>query len=76
MSRDTNVPSSSAFPKGIGKPALRALATMGISHIDQLADFTEGQLLALHGMGPKAIELLREALMAGGKSFAEPKRSQ
>ena len=75
MSRDTNVQTASAFPKGMGKPALRALATMGIADVDQAAEFTERQLLALHGMGPKAIGILREALHAKGKSFAEPKQS-
>ena len=75
MSRDTNIQAASAFPKGMGQPALRALATLGISEVDQAAEFTERQLLALHGMGPKAIGILREALHAKGKSFAEPKQS-
>lgn len=45
----------------IGSPATRALAAAGITRSSQLADYSEQDLLALHGVGPKAIRLLREA---------------
>lgn len=45
----------------IGRPARDALAEIGITRASQLAAYTEKQLLALHGVGPKAIRLLREA---------------
>jgi hypothetical protein len=38
----------------------------------QLAEVKEADLLKLHGMGPKAIGLLRSALEADGQSFADP----
>lgn len=60
------------FPPRMPKPALRALEGAGYTRLDQLTAVTEAELLKLHGMGPKAIGLLREALAARGLSFAEP----
>jgi predicted flap endonuclease-1-like 5' DNA nuclease len=71
MPSKTNEQPESALPKGIGKPALRALASVGISRLDQVTRLTESQLLALHGMGPKAIGIIKAALGAQGKSLAE-----
>lgn len=45
----------------IGSPATRALASIGVTRRSQLADYSEQDLLALHGFGPKAIRLLSEA---------------
>jgi predicted flap endonuclease-1-like 5' DNA nuclease len=56
------------FPK-TSRPAARALAGAGYTNLDQLAKVTQKQLLELHGMGPKAIRILKEALKAQGKSF-------
>ncbi len=50
--------STSDIPK-IGAPALRALKSMGINTISQLSQYSEEQLLALHGMGPKALGILK-----------------
>ncbi|MDF2692298.1 MAG: hypothetical protein K0S65_681 [Labilithrix sp.] len=61
----TNVP---VLPK-IGKPAERALASIGVSRLDQVARFSEAELHALHGVGPKAIGILKDALAAQGKSL-------
>jgi hypothetical protein len=58
------------FPPQIGQPATRALAAAGYSGLEQLTRVTEKDLLALHGMGPRAIAILREALAAKGLSFA------
>ncbi|WP_437809239.1 DNA-binding protein [Sorangium sp. So ce1078] len=60
-----------ALPKGIGKPATRALALVGVSRLDQVTRFSEAQLLALHGVGPKAVGVLKAALEAQGKSLAK-----
>lgn len=48
----------------IGRPATGALAAIGVTKASQLAQFTEKELLALHGVGPKAIRMLREAGIA------------
>jgi hypothetical protein len=58
------------LPK-ISNPACRALASAGIERLDQLTAHREADLLKLHGMGPKAMAQLREALAARGLSFAE-----
>ena len=60
---------------GLSKPAQRALAAAGYSHLEQLATVGEDELLRLHGMGPKALEQLRHALVAQGLSFAEGNRT-
>jgi hypothetical protein len=49
------------FPK-IGNPTLRALQTAGFVHLEQLTGISEPELNQLHGMGPKALSLLRQAL--------------
>jgi predicted flap endonuclease-1-like 5' DNA nuclease len=57
-------------PAKPGQPAIRALVGAGFTRLDQPTEVSEGELLKLHGMGPKAIRQLREALAAQGKSFA------
>lgn len=57
------------FPK-IGAPAKRALVNAGYTHLEAFANVSETDLSKLHGMGPKAIKLLREALEELGLSFA------
>ena len=60
--------SQSPFPK-IGSPATRALEAAGYTHLKQLTKVTEAELAQLHGMGPKALGILRETLAAQGLSF-------
>jgi predicted flap endonuclease-1-like 5' DNA nuclease len=62
-------PNAGAFPAGMPGPALRALAHAGIRTMAQLASRTEAELAALHGMGPKALRMLRDALAAQGRHF-------
>lgn len=62
-------PNATAFPSGLSGPALRALAHVGIRSMAQLAQWTESDLGKLHGMGPKGIRILREALAAEGRHF-------
>lgn len=52
------------LPKAIGRPATRALANAGITTLDQVAALSDAELNALHGVGPKAVRLLRAALDA------------
>lgn len=59
---------SDEFPK-IGAPAIRALNSIKITHLSHLTQFTEEQLLELHGFGPKALKLLKEKLNEKGLSF-------
>jgi hypothetical protein len=62
----------SDFPAGLASPARRALAGAGYTRLDQLAGVGASELMKLHGMGPKALEQLRAALAARGRSFAGP----
>jgi uncharacterized protein YdhG (YjbR/CyaY superfamily) len=57
-------PPSGDLPPGIGAPARRALAAAGYTHLAQIAPLPDAALLALHGVGPKAVRLLRAALAA------------
>jgi predicted RecB family nuclease len=50
----------------IGAPARRALEHAGIKTPDQLAKYSEAELLELHGMGPSTIPKLRNALKSKG----------
>lgn len=61
-------------PKGgflstISTPARRALESKGISTLKKLTEFTEGEISALHGMGPNAISKLKLALKKEDLSF-------
>lgn len=62
-------PAESDLPARLAAPARRALAAKGIVRLEQLAGIRESDLRRLHGMGPKAIEQLREALGERGMSF-------
>ena len=72
MAPRKNDPLQHDFPAGLAQPALRALRAGGYTRLVQLTKVKEADLLKLHGMGPKAIGLLRSALEADGRSFADP----
>lgn len=71
MSGDTNQEPESELPRSIGRTARRVLAISGYTQLAQLTAVSEAELLRLHGVGPKAIQLLREALAAQGLAFAK-----
>jgi DNA-directed RNA polymerase alpha subunit len=54
------------FPKGVSQPALRALVRAGYKTLDDLTKVKEADLAKLHGMGPKALGLIKEALKQKG----------
>ncbi len=49
------------LPK-IGAPATRALHAAGYTALRQLADVPQAELAQLHGMGPKALQVIETAL--------------
>lgn len=53
----------------MGKPANAALTANGITVLEQLAGYTEKDLLAMHGVGPKAIRILKAELQNLGLSL-------
>ncbi|MFI5912471.1 helix-hairpin-helix domain-containing protein [Dactylosporangium sp. NPDC051541] len=58
-----------SLPK-IGAPATRALHNAGYTSLRQLAGVARADLAKLHGMGPKALGILGEALERHGLSFS------
>jgi hypothetical protein len=70
MDRKNNKKVGSDFPKGVAQPAVRALASIGITQLSQLTNYREADLLNLHGMGPKAMGALKAALAERGLAFA------
>jgi DNA-directed RNA polymerase alpha subunit len=61
--------SKTAFPPKLVKPALRALSGAGLTHLEQLTEISESDLMKLHGMGPKAMQQISDALKENGLSF-------
>ncbi|AVZ38577.1 MULTISPECIES: DUF1801 domain-containing protein [unclassified Dietzia] len=56
----------------LSAPASRALRDAGITDLRQLDGTPERDVLALHGIGPSQLGVLRDALTAAGLSFTEP----
>ena len=50
----------------ISAPALRALDNAGFRTLRQLANASRRQLAELHGMGPKALTIIEQALAEHG----------
>ena len=57
----------------LAAPARRALEREGIVTLRQLSQYSEGEILQLHGMGPSTIPKLRSALKAKGLTFRKMK---
>jgi len=53
----------------VSAPAMRAFASVKIKSLKDLAKWTEKDLLALHGVGPSAIPVLKKALKENKLSF-------
>jgi hypothetical protein len=61
----------SDLPAGLAKPAKRALEGAGYIRLEQFTKLSEAEVLQLHGMGPKAMKLIREALAEKGLGFGK-----
>jgi len=59
------------LPRGIGAPATGALRAARVTSLEQVAAWTTAELLALHGVGPIAVDRLGAALAEHGLSFRE-----
>jgi uncharacterized protein YdhG (YjbR/CyaY superfamily) len=64
------------FPASMGRVAPRELANAGYTRLKQLTRVTEAELLKIHGVGPKAIRILRELLAEKGMSFGTAGKPQ
>lgn len=70
MMTQNNHGNESDLPTQLAKPARRALEGAGYLRLEQFTKLSEAEVLQLHGMGPKALEQIRKALIAKGLSFA------
>lgn len=58
------------LPK-ISKPALRALDSINVKTLEDVTKYSEAELLALHGFGPKGIRILKEVMDKHGLKFKD-----
>jgi DNA-directed RNA polymerase alpha subunit len=59
------------WPKSMGRPARQALTAHGIDRLEQLTEMSAAELLDLHGVGPKAVAVLRQTLAERGLAFRD-----
>jgi len=57
------------LPKGLGGRATKALVRAGYVDLRQLADVPVSRLKRIHGVGPRTLARLQEALEAEGLSL-------
>jgi hypothetical protein len=55
----------------LGAPARRSLIGAGYTRLEHLTKAKESEILKLHGMGPSAMRVLRDALKERGLSFRD-----
>ena len=72
MKSSSHAPAGSDLPK-LSAPGHRALAAVGITRLEQFTQFTEKDIKNLHGVGPKVMKELHEALAERGLAFAKEK---
>jgi hypothetical protein len=70
-----NPQQESNLPPGLSRPAQRALTNAGYRRLEQLTRVSQAEVEGLYGVGPKALALLRRALVANGLSFADGKKA-
>ncbi|WP_456272374.1 RNA polymerase alpha subunit C-terminal domain-containing protein [Bacillus sp. AK031] len=59
----------SGFLSQLSAPARRALENNGITSLQELAKYSEKEILQFHGMGPASLPKLRASLANSGLSF-------
>jgi ERCC4-type nuclease len=59
------------LPDEIGRTAARELSLNGITTLKQVASRSRKELLAIHGVGPKAVRILDETLTTHGLSYRD-----
>jgi len=65
---DENKPES-GFLSLLSSPARNALVYEGITTLEKLSEFTEKEILAIHGIGPASMPTLKKALAEQGLNF-------
>jgi hypothetical protein len=69
--RDRPVPEPGIPLPHLGAAATRALTARGVVRLDQVAALSEGEVRALHGVGPYALRHLRAAMDTAGLAFRD-----
>jgi predicted flap endonuclease-1-like 5' DNA nuclease len=69
--KDVLEPTGPSNLPNIGRPATQALAQIGVRNVEQLAAYTEEEILALHGVGPRAIRILRPVMEEVGVTYRD-----
>jgi DNA-directed RNA polymerase alpha subunit len=59
----------SGFLARLSSPARNALLHEGIDTLQKLSEYTEKQILKIHGIGPSSLPTLRASLVDAGLSF-------
>ncbi len=72
MPQQTHPRSESPWPNGLSQPAIRALMSAGYTRLEDVAGSSEATLAALHGMGPKGIRIIKQALADASLRPLEP----
>lgn len=65
-------PTSDSLPKGLSRPATRALTAAGYLTLASLSGASARDLLKLHGVGPSAIPVIANALSSAGLAPLAP----
>ena len=60
------------FLSNLSAPARRALENAGIKTVKKLSNYSEKEILKLHGMGPASIPKLRAVLKEANLQFKTP----
>ncbi|MEF3301792.1 RNA polymerase alpha subunit C-terminal domain-containing protein [Paenibacillus sp. GYB003] len=60
----------------LAAPARRALEHNGITSLQKLSTYSEKEILSIHGMGPKSLPILRNALEQNGLAFKSQRTSE
>jgi hypothetical protein len=55
----------------LSNPAQRALANAKITTLKKLSTYSEDQILALHGIGPSSMPILRNLLASANLQFKD-----
>ncbi|TLP92872.1 hypothetical protein FEF26_14315 [Nesterenkonia salmonea] len=71
MSNTPDVRPVGDLPNSMGKTAPRELQSAGVDSLQKASERTEKELLAIHGVGPKAIRIMKEAMKEKGLTFRE-----
>jgi DNA-directed RNA polymerase alpha subunit len=61
----------SGFLSKLSSPARNALVREGIDTLEKLSEYTEKEILKIHGIGPASLPTMRTSLEEGRLAFKE-----